>query len=221
MRSSVIVVLLMMGLLVGTALADIPPDPGYKRVSLNLIIQPADDFADYRFFVKTGAALNEIQLKKGEQFVVKPQGGGAFYRSGTLIAVPKTSLTNLSETPSGSELNEMKKAVYGGKVPGAIELIKHGFIRDVLVKDAAGMKDPVFKIEKGVESGLKATAVAGSTNEPGFNTTQYSREPKTMMFWATVVGGSFLTLAFIFLGVWILRRSKAKPSEFGRSNEVF
>lgn len=210
----------MLGSFVGLVFADIPPDPGYKRVSLNLVIQPQEDLADYRFFVKTGADLNEITLKKGEQVVVKPQGGGAFYRSGTLIAVPKASLGKLSEAANGSELNEMQKAVYDGKVSGAVELVKHRFIRDVLVKDAAGLKDPVYKIEKSSETGVKATLVAGNTSEP-VNTTQYSREPKSAMFWGTVVGGSLLTLAFISLGVWWIRRSKSRPVEFGRTNEVF
>ncbi|MEQ1604459.1 MAG: hypothetical protein ABL999_06275 [Pyrinomonadaceae bacterium] len=220
MRYSIIVVFITLFSLAGVAVADIPPDPGYKRVSLNLIIQPQEDFSDYRFFVKTGAALNEVKLKKGEQFVVKSQGGGAFYRSGILLAVPTTSLAKLSETANGSELSEMQKAIYDGKVPGSIELLKHTFIRDVPVKDAAGMKDPVFKIEKS-EAGLKATPIAGNANEPGVNTTQYSREPKTPLFWATVGGGSLLTLAFILLGARLIRRSKSKTVEFGRSNEVF
>jgi hypothetical protein len=220
MRCSIIVLLLMLATFAGIVLADIPPDPGYKRVSLNLVIQPQEDFSDYRFFVKTGAQLNEIKLKKGEQFVIKPQGGGSFYRSGILIAVPTTSLTKLSEAANGSDLNEMQKAIYDGKIPESIELVRHSFIRDVPTKDAAKMKDPVFKIERS-ESAVKATLVAGDTNETEVNTTQYSREPKTPAFWATVAGGSLLTLAFIFLGVWVIRRSKSKPVEFGRSNEVF
>lgn len=220
MRFSVIFLLLLLSSLAGIGFADIPPDPGYKRVSLNLIIQPQEDFSDYRFFVKTGAQLNEIKLRSGEQFVIKPQGGGSYYRSGTLLAIPKTSLAKLSEAAIGSELNEMQKAIYDGKVPESIELVRHSFIRDVPIKDAARMKDPVFKIEMS-ESTVKATLVAGNTTETEVNTTQYSREPKTPLFWATVGGGSLLTLAFIFLGVWVIRRSKSKPVESGRSNEVF
>jgi hypothetical protein len=220
MRFTVIVLLLILVALAGIALADIPPDPGYKRVSLNLIVQPQEDFSDYRFFIKTGAQLNEIKPKKGEQFVVKPQSCGSYYRIGTLIAVPKVSLTSLNEAANGTELSEMQKSVYDGKAAGATELLKHSFIRDVPLKEAAGLKDPVFKIEKD-DAGLKSTPVAGNSIEPGVNTTQYSREPKTPLFWATVGGGSLLTLAFIFLGVWVIRRSKSKNLEFGRSNEVF
>lgn len=218
MKVSIIGLLLVVLCMVGSAFADIPPEPGYKRVSLNLIVEPKEDLNDYRFFIKTGAQLNEIKLKKGEQFKITPQGGGAFYRSGTLIAVPKGSLSKLSEAANGSELNELQKAIYDGKVSGAIELVKHGFIRDVPVKDAAGMKDPVYLIERS-DDGVKATLVAGNT-EP-VNTTQYSREPKTPMFWASVAGGSLMTLAFIFLGVWLIRRTKIKSPQFGRSNEVF
>lgn len=218
MKVSIVGLLLTILCTAAITFADIPPEPGYKRVSLNLIVEPKEDLNDYRFFVKTGAQLNEIKLKKGEQFKISPQGGGAFYRSGTLIAVPKSALAKLSETANGSELNELQKAIYDGKVPGAVELIKHGFIRDVPVKDAAGMKDPVYRIERS-DDGVKATLVAGNT-EP-VNTTQYSREPKTPMFWVSVAGGSLMTLAFIFLGVWLIRRTKIKSPQFGRSNEVF
>ena len=220
MKVSIIGLLLAIFCTAGIVLADILPDPGYKRVSLNLIVQPQEDFADYRFFVKTGAQINEIKLKKGEPFVIRPQGGGSFYRSGTLLAVPKTSIAKLSETANGSDLNEMQKAIYDGKVLESTELVRHSFIRDVPIKDAAKIKDPVFKIEKS-ESTVKATLVGGNTNETENNKTQYSREPKTPLFWATVAGGSLLTLAFIFVGVWIMRRTRSKHGAFGRTNELF
>ncbi len=47
---------------------------------------------------------------------------------------------------------------------------------------------------------------AGETNGAGI----YSREPKSAEFWGAVMGGSAATLAFISLGVLVIRRSKAR-----------
>jgi flagellar biogenesis protein FliO len=45
--------------------------------------------------------------------------------------------------------------------------------------------------------------------------TLYSTEAKTPAFWTAVFGGSILTLAFIGLGAWFLRRSRSKAAERG------
>lgn len=197
-----------------TAFADVPPDPGYKRVSLSINIEPADDFADYRFFLKNGFDLREYTLKKGEKFTISSMGGGALYRNGTFLAVPKRSLAGLSETleaPS-ERLNPMQKAIAGGSLPGTVILVEHGFVRDVPKAEAAGLESPTYRIEKDGEKSVKAVRVAGEKRESNSNGTAgtyYSTEPKTPTFWGTVVGGSLLTLAFIFFGVFALRRSKA------------
>jgi hypothetical protein len=192
--------------------ADVPPDPGFKRVSLKLVVSAQDDFPDYRFFVKSGADLEEIHLKKGEQQTIEPLGGGAWYRAGTFIAVPKKSLADLSELPADGKLSEMQKTVYDGKAEGQIELIKHSFIRDVRKTEASGWKDAVYKIEKDSEKGLKATLVSGGDREnktaDGTGIGLYSREPKSGLFWGTVIGGSLMTLAFMSLGVSYARRSR-------------
>ncbi len=192
--------------------ADVPPDPGYKRVSMNLVVEAGDELPDYRFFIKSGGDLREIVLKKGEPQTIKPLGGGAWYRAGTFLAVPKKSLEGLSETPVDGKLSELQKAIYDGKTAGIIELIKHGFIREVPQAEAASWKDAVHRIEKDAEKGVRSVWVSGSANETktdsnsGFSI--YSNEFKTPLFWTTVIGGSLLTLAFISLGVWFIRRGK-------------
>ena len=194
--------------------ADIPPDPGYKRISLKLIVEAQEDFPDYRFFIKSGSDLEEIVLKKGERSTIGPLGGGAFYRAGTFLAVPKKSLAGLSETASNDKLNELQKAIYDGKVAGTIELIKHSFAREVREAEASGLKDPVYRIEKDADKGLKAVLVSGGANESKTATnsglSSYSKEIKTPLFWATVIGGGLMTLALISLGVWLIRRSKMR-----------
>jgi len=208
-----LVILLVVCAFFASALADVPPEPGYTRVSLSIIVEPADDFADYRFFLKSGFDLKEYTLKKGEKVTMSSMGGGALYRNGKFLAVPKKALVGLSETApvSGERLNPMQKAIADGSVPGTINLIDHGFIRDVPKADAKNWKDPLYRLEKDGEKGVKAVLVSGGQAEikaAGTTDSYYSTEPKTPAFWATVVGGSLLTLALIFFGVFALRRSK-------------
>jgi hypothetical protein len=196
--------------LLSAASADVPPEPGFKRIWLKLVLAPQNDFPDYRFFIKSGADLEEVVLKKGEQRTIEPLGGGAWYRTGTFLAVPKKSLVGLSELPSDGKLSELRKTVYDGKATGMIELIEHSFAREVRESEASSWKDPVYNIEKDPEKGVKVILVSGGENKAGTGTSFYSRETKTGLFWGTVIGGSFMTLAFIGLGVWFIRRSKAR-----------
>ncbi len=218
-----LVILLVAGAFFASALAafaDVPPDPGYKRVSLSINIESADDFADFRFFLRNGFDLKEYILKKGEKVSISSMGGGALYRNGTFLAVPKKSLAGLSETleePS-ERLNPMQKAIAGGSLPGTVILVEHSFVRDVPKAEAAGLGSPTYRIEKDGEKGVKAVRVEGEKRESNSNGTAgsyYSTEPKTPGFWATVVGGSLLTLALIFFGVFVLRRSKAGAGSAG------
>ena len=194
--------------------ADVPPDPGYTRVTVNLIVEPQEDFEDYRFFIKSGANIKEIILKKGKRSDIQSLGGGAWYRNGTFLAVPKKSLAALSETSSGEPLNEMQRAIYDGKVGGTIELIQHSFTREVRGGEASALEDPVYRIEKDLDKGLASALVSSETKTRPHQSNErpkiYSNEPKTPAFWATVVGASVLTLLAVCLGVWAIRRSKMK-----------
>ena len=218
-----LVIILVVGAFLSSALtafADVPPDPGYKRVSLSINIEPADDFADFRFFLKNGFDLKEYTLKKGEKVSISSMGGGALYRNGTFLAVPKKSLVGLSETieSPNERLNPMQKAIAGGSLPGTVILVEHGFVRDVPKAEAAGLDSPTYRIEKDGEKSVKAVRIAGEKRESNTNGTAgtyYSTEPKTPAFWGTVVGGSLLTLALIFFGVFALRRSKAGVGSAG------
>jgi hypothetical protein len=51
----VVTILLPLG-----AICDVAPEPGYKRISINLIVETNEDISDYRFFIKSGADLKEI-----------------------------------------------------------------------------------------------------------------------------------------------------------------
>lgn len=200
------------------AFADVPPDPGFTRVSLSIIVEPAEDLTDYRFFLKIGFDLKEYTLKKGEKVTISSMGGGALYRNGTFLAVPKKALAGMSEEPAGDRLNPMQNAIVDGTVPGTIKLIDHSFVRDVPKAEASKWKSPFYRIEKDGDNGIKAVLVSGGQAESktaGTTDPYYSNEPKTTAFWATVVGGSLLTLALIFFGVFVLRRSKAGAGSAG------
>lgn len=192
------------------AKADVPPDAGYKRITQSLIVESQEELGEYRFFLKVGADLKEFTLKKGERIRIESMGGGSFYRNGTFLAVPKVSLAELSETPTDRKLNLLQQAVYDGKVSGTIELIRHGFIRDVPNAEAAVAKDPIYRIDKDGEKGLDAVLVSGGAIDTKVAASSYSNDPKSSGFWVAVVGGSLMTLAFIFFGVWAIRRSN-KP----------
>lgn len=205
------IILLIVAASFSSAFADMPPEPGRKRVVLSIIVEPADDFTDYRFFLKNGFDLKEYTLKKGEKVTISSMGGGALYRKGKFFGVPKKALTGMSEEPSGDKLNPMQKAIADGTVSGTIELVDHSFVRDVPSAEAAGWKDPVYRLEKDGEKGVKAVLVSGGQpdSKAAGSTSPYASGAPTPAFWATVAGGSLLTLAFIFLGVYALRRSKA------------
>jgi len=193
-----------------TARADVPPEAGYKRITQQLIVESQEDLGEYRFFLKVGADLKEFTLKKGERIGIESMGGGSFYRNGIFLAVPKASLAKLNEAPTDRKLNFLQQAVYDGKVSGSIELIRHGFIRDLRNAEAAAAKDPVYRIERDGEKGLKAVLVSGGAVDTKVAASSYSNDSKSSGFWVAVVGGSLMTLAFIFFGGWAIRRSN-KP----------
>jgi len=190
-----------------TAMADVPADPGFKRISLNLIVETQSDFPEYRFFIKSGADLEEITLKKGEPFVIEPLGGGAFYRTGTLVAVSKKSLEGLSETPAEGKLNDLQRVIYDGNVPGTLELVKHSFAREVPILEAPGWKDPVYRIEADPQAGLKAVHLSGGSTNSKIDDAASSG----LAFWrsasAAVVAGIFLAFGLLIIGVWYFRKS--------------
>lgn len=198
---------LLMMLFALSAFGDVAPDPGYTRISLNLVLESQDDLSNYRFFIKSGADAKEILLKKGESTVIEPLGGGAYYRAGTLVAVPRKSLEGFSDTPSGQKLSELQKAVYDGKVAGSIELVKHSFSREVPVLET-GWQDPVYRIDRN-GAHLKAVHVSGGANISKID----SSESSGRFFWqgvgAMLVAGVFLAFGLAIIGV-IYFRKRAK-----------
>ena len=202
-------ILLLVILLSLSAFGDVAPDPGFKRISLDLKLETAEDLSGFRFFIKSGADVKEVFIKKGEQTIVSPLGGGAYYSTGKLLAVPKIELANLSHSRGEGRLNEMEKAIYDGRVPGATELVDHMFSRTVNESEAGGFHDPLYRIERDPQAGLKAVHVSGGA------VTSSAERPVSSgrLFWqgagAAIVAGIFLFFGIATLGILYFRK-KAK-----------
>lgn len=204
--------------LVSNAAADIAPEPGFTRVRLNILIEAKDDFPDFRFFLVSGDMVKEIAIKTGDRTTVGPLGGGARYNAGSVVAIPARDLDRFGENPTGEKLKELEAAIAQDQIAGTIKLIAHSFGRDVRQAEASRWKEPLYRFEKKAEKGITAVLVSGGANENKNDSgkgTFYSTEPKPTAFWTAVVGGSLITLAFIFIGVRLVRRSKTKPAEVG------
>ncbi len=188
---------------------DVAPDPGFKRISLNLKLETAEDLSDFRFFIRSGADVDEVFPKRGEQAVVSPLGGGAYYSAGKLLAVPREEVKGLSAAQNEGKLSELKKAVYDGKVPGTIELLDHLFSRTVKESEAGSFQDPVYRIERDPQAGLKAVHISGGAATSNADT----RTSSGRLFWqsaaAAIVAGIFLFFGIATLGLLYFRK-KAK-----------
>ncbi|MEP6945481.1 MAG: hypothetical protein ABJA02_06145 [Acidobacteriota bacterium] len=188
--------------------ADVPPDSGYQRVSTNIVIESADDLADFRFFLQSGRIVKEVEVKKGEQTVIHPLGGGAFYGSGTLLAVRAKDLSSF-----GSDNDAVEKAVFEGGIPDIIRLVDHRFTRDVRTSEASVFKDSVYRLERNKDGLVTASAVTTADPIP-------EHAPVTAPFgvsagigkigWATIIAGCLMTLGLIVFGAMMFRRSNQK-----------
>ena len=196
-------------LLSSQAFGDIAPEFGFTRISLNLKLETTDDLSDFRFFIKSGSSVEEVIVKSGEQTVVAPLGGGAYYSSGKLLGIPKSELAHLSDIKGDGRLSEMQKAVYQGSVPGTIELVDHLFSRTVSDSESDDYHDPLYRIERDPKAGLKAVHMSGGA----VTSSADPRRSSGRLFWqsaaSAIVAGIFLVFGIATLGILYFRK-KAK-----------
>ena len=190
---------------------DVAPDPGFKRVSMKLIVETKEDFDDFRFFIKSGADLQELTVKPNSPASVSPLGGGGYYSAGKLLAVPKKSLAGLSEAAVGDrKLSELQEAIYDGKVDGMIDLVNHSFSREISETEAGNISDVVYRIDRSPQIGLRAVYVSGGVNPKAADAPQSSGR----LFWqsagAAIVAGIFLAFGITILGVVYFRKRAAE-----------
>src|SRR5438094_10667396 len=82
---------LVVGLLTASVLvADVPPPPGFKRVTIDHKITTEKDYADYAFFTVIGkdkVTAVKLDTKTPVEILAKDRGGR--FLGCTLVAVPK------------------------------------------------------------------------------------------------------------------------------------
>ena len=194
--------------------ADVAPDPGYTRVSVNLILEAEDDFPKYRFFLQSPIDIEEISLKKGETVVDSATRGGA-KRFGTLIAVPRDALAKAGfgeagKNDSALDLKRLNEEIRGKKIEGVVELVRHSFQTHILITEKPSWKNPVYKLEKDESKGIRATLTqqqqSGSVSF-GLYEVERSLNPLGI---SLVVGGLLISGAVVFLGIWFFKGKRRK-----------
>ena len=182
--------------------ADVPPDPGYNRVKIDLVTETTEDLSDYRFFLDFYGDLREVEVKSKGRTEIPSMGGGARYSSGTFLAIPKKSLNGFEEKLSNEQSEKLSKAIKEKQIEGVAELAKHRFSADV----PKGEKPPeTFYRLKREENTLKAEKV---TEEKPKSTSSplIAADSRTSL----VAAGIFLTLAVLVIGVWSFRKVSKK-----------
>jgi hypothetical protein len=200
----IVAVLLVIFLMSAIALADAAPEPGYVRVDTPLLIQPQEDFSDYRFFLNSPGGLEEIMLVKGKTTTISTQGRAGSMKFTTLIAVPKSGLAGYDAPISAEKLDALKEAVGDNKIEGVIELVSHGFDAYMKKKEKKKWKDPVYVLKASAEKKIEAV----ETKPAGKTKAEAEGDESESNVAANIVAGSFLSLGLIFGGVWVARRKK-------------
>jgi hypothetical protein len=184
--------------------ADMAPEPGYKRVELKLVIEGAADFPDYRFFLVSGNRVEGLDIEKGKTTTRSALGGGAWFRNGTVVAIPRSSLTSFDQLSE----SDRKIAIDGNKLTGQIKLIQHGFVADVPEREVKNYRDSHYKIESNADGTPKATLISGPKTSNGPGKVAEDLHETGPLTWATIGGGAFLSLALVGFGIVWFRRSR-------------
>jgi hypothetical protein len=191
----------------GVILADVPPDPGYTRVHPNLIFEASENFADFRFFLQTPIDIEEITVKKGETQTIDSSARGGPKRFVTLLAIPKSKLTEYGEKLSEEQLKTLHQSVRDKQIDGVIELVKHTFQKDVPAAEKNNWKNPKYSLEKDSTNGIKA--VESGKIEPTKNQLAgaSSESAGTGFGLMTIIAGILISLAVLCGGLWAIFRS--------------
>ena len=184
------------------AKADVPPDAGFSRISINLVTETTEDLSDYRFFLNFYGDLREVEIKSKARTEIQPMGGGARYRTGTLLAIPKKSLSGFEEKLSNEQLENLSKSLKDNQIKDVVTLAQHFFSRDV----PKGEKPPetVYRLTR-AENTLNAEKV---TEEKPKSASSQLIAPDSRT--GTIVGGVLLTLAAVAIGVFAFRKVSKK-----------
>ena len=183
--------------------ADVPPETGYERVSINLVTETTEDLSDFRFFLDFYGDLREVEITYNGRTEIPPMGGGARYGSGTFLAIPKKSLKNFEGKLSNEQANNLSRAIKNKEIEGAVELAKHRFSRDVPrgEKPAA-----VYYVLTRAENTLKAEQIIEENKRSNNNLRSFFEASRL----SYVFAGIFITLAVLITGIIAFRKASKK-----------
>jgi hypothetical protein len=183
--------------------ADVPPARNEMRIFVDLAFTPRDDFADYRFFLAYGGGLNEIEVKKDVPIILEGSKHGGQLRTSYLIAVPKKELEGVDKMSDEQE-QKIVVSVFGKDNKGYIELIKHTFQEDIPISERVNKIYPVYELKREgnlpkLFDGQGISKKISDEEESIITSAKYEE--------ATITGGILMTLASIFIGVFLFRKS--------------
>lgn len=192
--------------MVGLAMADAAPEPGYTRVAAPLNIKPEADFSEYRFFLNSPTVIEEITLTKGNTTTISADGRGGVMKYTTLIAIPKTSLADYAAPVAEDKLGALKTAVNDKKIEGVIQLTSHNFDSYVKKRESRKFAAPLYVLKPHVEKKIEAVETKPATS--GKTRSEVTTDEEKGSNLAMIVAGGLMSLALVFGGVWFIRRQK-------------
>lgn len=192
------------------ALADVGPEPGYVKVGAPLVIRPQDDFSDYRFFLNSPGGIEEIMLTKGKTTTISTEGRAGTMKYTSLIAVPKAGLAGYNAPVAAEKLDALQEAINGKKIEGVIDLASHDFDAYIKKKEKKKWKNPIYVLKASADKKIEAVETKPSGKTKG---EVESEDDSDSRMAATIVAGSFLSLSFIFGGVWFARRRSGNADQ--------
>ena len=187
--------------------ADVAPDPGYERRSADLVLETETDLSAYRFFLESFIDAEEIKIVAGTPTVISASGRAGASRFGRLFAIPTREYEQFAERLTQEEF---RQALKEKKLFNAIELLSHNF--QTTVPQGSSFQDPVYRIEKYGETGIKAVKVSGGqtgSQKISFGIVDISRSWNIAGI--AIVAGILLMCGITILGIWYFRRPSKHP----------
>ena len=200
------ILLVLVTLISTTVLADVPPDPGYVRQAANLVLESSEDLSGYRFFLESPMRVEEIKIVAGTPTVISASGRVGAMRAGTLIAISTRDVEQFKDRLTEEEFRE---ALREKKLFTATQLLWFNFQQTI--PEGFKWEDPVYRIEKDGQTGLKATHVSGGRGgqHVSFGIVDIERSWRPIGF--AIISGFFLMVGIAILGIWYFRRSSKHP----------
>jgi hypothetical protein len=184
--------------------ADVPPPRNEMRIDIDLSFTPREDFDDYRFFLASGRNLEEITIKKDVPVIINGENRRGENRYAALIAIPKTNLKDVAKL-SDDEQEKINVSILKKESTGFITILRHQFSEDIPIGERVNKIYPVYEIKREANlpkafEGQGISRKLDDEEEAIITSAKYEK--------ATIIGGILLTLAVLFGGMFLFRRSR-------------